>query len=153
MTVINAKVRKTRAITRSFIFATALILGACPAGIVMAQGGGGAVGGPTFKVLRPMAGSSGTEVKGHLVIDDPRTVFYLGQDPMAFQRTSAMTVYDVDNHEIAKSNPQKVSLHAGSFPLSTWEVPLASLPSGIYRVDVMLGDHIVWRKFFRLAGG
>ena len=119
----------------------------------MAQGGGGAVRGPTFKVLRPMAGSSGTEVKGHLVIDDPKTVFYLGQDHMAFKRTSAMTVCDANNYEIAKSNPQKVSLHAGSLPLSTWEVPLASLPSGIYRVDVMLGDPIVWRKFLRLADG
>jgi hypothetical protein len=37
MTVINAKVRKTRAIARSFIFAAALILGACSAGIVMAK--------------------------------------------------------------------------------------------------------------------
>jgi S1-C subfamily serine protease len=83
---------------------------------------------------------------------DQRIWVYVNwNENMAFKGTSAMTVYDVDNHEIAKSNPQKVSLHAGSLSLSTWEVPLASLPSGIYRVDVMLGDNIVWRKFFRLT--
>jgi len=57
--------------------ALCLLLG----GQILAQsGGGGAVGGPTFKVLRSMAGSSGTEVNGRLVLDDPRTVFYAGQD-------------------------------------------------------------------------
>jgi S1-C subfamily serine protease len=80
MTMITLKVR-IRLSARLSIFAAALILcGSCFGKLLAQGGGGGAVGGPTFKVLRSMAGSSGTETNGRLVIADPRTVFYLGQD-------------------------------------------------------------------------
>jgi hypothetical protein len=62
-----------------------------------------------------------------------------------------MAVYDADNHALGHSNPQKLNLHSGSLSLSTWEIPLTALPSGVYRVDVMQGEDIVWRKFFRLS--
>ena len=62
-----------------------------------------------------------------------------------------MAVYDVENRALGQASPLKLSLRPGALSLTTWEIPLTSMPSGIYRVDVSLGDEIVWRKFFRLA--
>ena len=69
----------------------------------------------------------------------------------SFKGTAAMAVYDADNRALGQSKPLKVSLHSGSLSASTWEIPLSSLSPGIYRVDVSLGDEIVWRKFFRMT--
>jgi S1-C subfamily serine protease len=68
-----------------------------------------------------------------------------------FKGTVSMAVYNADNHAVGASNPQKLSLHSGALSASTWEIPVASYPSGIYRVDVSQGDEIVWRRFFRLS--
>jgi S1-C subfamily serine protease len=78
-------------------------------------------------------------------------VYVNWNENISFKGTAAMAVFDVDNRALGQSNPLKVSLHSGALSSSSWEIPLATLPSGIYRVDVSLGDDIVWRKFFRLA--
>jgi hypothetical protein len=78
-------------------------------------------------------------------------VYVNWNENISFKGTAAMAVYDVDNHALGQSNPVKVSLHSGALSSSTWEIPLATLPVGIYRVDVSLGEDIVWRKFFRIA--
>ena len=62
-----------------------------------------------------------------------------------------MAIYDADNRQLGHSNPLKLTLRSGTLNSSTWEIPLATLASGIYRVDVSLGDGIVWRKFFRMT--
>jgi hypothetical protein len=69
----------------------------------------------------------------------------------AFKGTVSMAVYDADNRAIRVSSPQKLALHSGALSISTWEIPITSIPSGVYRVDVSQGDEIVWRKFFRLS--
>jgi S1-C subfamily serine protease len=68
-----------------------------------------------------------------------------------FKGTVSMGVYDVDNHALGVASPQKLTLHSGAISYTTWEIPIAMLPSGVYRVDVSQGDEIVWRRFFRLA--
>jgi S1-C subfamily serine protease len=78
-------------------------------------------------------------------------VYVNWNENISFKGTAAMAVYDVDNHALGHSNPVKVSLHSGALNSSTWEIPLTTLPVGIYRVDVSLGEDIVWRKFFRIA--
>jgi hypothetical protein len=78
-------------------------------------------------------------------------VYVNWNENMPFKGTATMAVYDADNRAIAQSNPLKVSLRSGSISSSTWEIPLAPLRSGIFRVDVSLGDEIVWRRFFRLT--
>jgi len=35
--------------------------------------------------------------------------------------------------------------------VTTWEMNVASLPPGTYRVDVWLGDAPAWRSFFRIS--
>ena len=42
--------------------------------------GGVSASGPKYTVVRSMAGTSGTESNGKLVIDDPQTIFHLGHD-------------------------------------------------------------------------
>jgi hypothetical protein len=32
-----------------------------------------------------------------------------------------------------------------------WQVPLANLPVGIYRVDVEIADGVAWRQFFKIT--
>jgi S1-C subfamily serine protease len=78
-------------------------------------------------------------------------VFVNWNESEPFKGTTTMSVYDIDNRALGQANPLKLSLHPGGFSLTTWEIPLASMPSGIYRVDVSLGNEIVWRRFFRLA--
>lgn len=68
-----------------------------------------------------------------------------------YKGTATMSVYDADNRPLGQSKPLKVNLHSGSLSLSSWDIPLATLPVGIYRVDVALGDDVVWRRFFRLT--
>jgi S1-C subfamily serine protease len=77
-------------------------------------------------------------------------VYVNWNENLSFKGTAEMAVYDADNRALGQSKPLKVSLHSGSLSASTWEIPIDSLPPGIYRVDVSLGDEIVWRKFFRM---
>jgi len=78
-------------------------------------------------------------------------VFVNWNENIPFKGTAAMSIYDVDNHVLGHSNPLKITLRSGALNSSSWEIPLTPLPTGIYRVDVSLGDEIVWRRFFRLA--
>jgi S1-C subfamily serine protease len=78
-------------------------------------------------------------------------VYINWNENLPFKGTAAMAVYDADNRALGQSNPLKVTLRSGSLSSSTWEIPLMSLSPGIYRVDVSLGDEIVWRKFFRMT--
>jgi S1-C subfamily serine protease len=78
-------------------------------------------------------------------------VFVNWNENLPFKGTATMAVYDVDNRALGQASPLKLTLRPGALSLTSWEIPLTSMPSGIYRVDVSLGDEIVWRKFFRLA--
>jgi S1-C subfamily serine protease len=68
-----------------------------------------------------------------------------------FKGFTAMAIYDGDNKAIGQSPARKLDLRPGEIASNTWDVPVASMPVGIYRVDVTLGDDIVWRKFFRVV--
>jgi hypothetical protein len=39
----------------------------------------------------------------------------------------------------------------GSGAEQNWDVPVAQLPAGIYRVDIVVGDGVAWRQYFRIA--
>lgn len=82
---------------------------------------------------------------------DQKIYVYVTWAPTAsFKGITAMTVYDGDNRSLGQSKPLKVNVHPGSVSGSVWDIPLAPLTSGIYRVDVSLGDDLVWRRFFRV---
>ena len=65
--------------------------------------------------------------------------------------TTQVLLYDLDNHRLAAGAPQKLNISRGQNLEKIWELPLSQLPAGFYRVDLMVGDGVAWRQFFKLA--
>jgi hypothetical protein len=65
--------------------------------------------------------------------------------------TTQLNVFDLDNHPVALGKPQKLAISRGEFAGRLWQIPLAGLPPAIYRIDLVIGDGIAWRQFFKLA--
>ena len=65
--------------------------------------------------------------------------------------TTQLNLYDLDNRPIAVGKPQKLNLSRGEFIERDWQIPLAPLTPAIYRVDLVIGDGVAWRQFFKLA--
>lgn len=63
----------------------------------------------------------------------------------------ALRLINADNKLISESKPREVSLAPGKYVTTTWDVPIGSMPPGIYRVDVMLDGKPAWRDFFRVT--
>ena len=69
-----------------------------------------------------------------------------------FKGNAIMAVFDGDNHSLGQAKPLKLSLKSGGgITSSSWDVPVTTLPVGVYRVDVSLGTDTVWRRFFRVT--
>ena len=70
----------------------------------------------------------------------------------AFKSTAAIRLYDLDNRLLASGKPEKISVARGEITAERmWQLPLASLPVGIYRVDVEFAEGVAWRQFFRIT--
>lgn len=65
--------------------------------------------------------------------------------------TTHFELYDEDNRRLASTEPRKARLRTGESFVLTWELKLAALKPGLYRVDMVAGASPVWRTFFRLA--
>jgi hypothetical protein len=62
-----------------------------------------------------------------------------------------MTLYDADNHAVVQSKPLKLTLNPSALTTTNWQLNVAALQPGVYRVDVSLQDELVWRGFFRVT--
>jgi S1-C subfamily serine protease len=83
---------------------------------------------------------------------DGEIVVYLMWDPKERIKSAAYCrMYNLDNRLLADSKPLKVNLNPGRTAVSSWRLAIATLPPGIYRVDVVLDASPVWRTFFRIA--
>lgn len=63
-------------------------------------------------------------------------------------------LFDIENHLLNKAwleKPTKFSINRGEQKTTTWEFPTASLPAGVYRIDVWLDDAPAWRTFWKLS--
>ncbi len=65
--------------------------------------------------------------------------------------TNHFELFDASNRRLAATEPRKAKLRPGESFVQYWEIDLASLQPGIYRVDVVMGPDPVWRTFFRVA--
>ena len=63
---------------------------------------------------------------------------------------ASMGIYDLDNHRVVTSKIIKVSASPHRKGVAAWNIPFAGLAAGVYRVDVLADDDVVWRTFFRL---
>lgn len=92
---------------------------------------------------------------------EQKAVFHRG-DPSAsavlhfanlenLKSTSVIKLYDLDNRRVGSGKTEKVNISRGELAERMWQVPLADLRPGIYRLDVEVGDGVAWRHFFKLT--
>jgi trypsin-like peptidase len=60
-------------------------------------------------------------------------------------------LFNVDNKLVAESKPRDISMNSGKYMTTTWEIPVASIPAGIYRVDLVLSGKAAWREFLKVV--
>ena len=81
-------------------------------------------------------------------------VYVLWEGREKVKGSLTMRIFDLDNRLLNKGElekPLKFSLNKGEQKSSVWEIGVAALPLGIYRVDVWLDDAPAWRSFFRVS--
>jgi hypothetical protein len=69
----------------------------------------------------------------------------------ALKTTAQIKIFDFENHPIAAGEVEKFSLKKGTVAEKNWDIPVSDLPAGIYRVDILIGDGIAWREYFKVA--
>jgi len=82
--------------------------------------------------------------------DGSATVVVAFQGIEAWKSTAQLRIYDIDNHPLNQGDPVKISLRSGETQERTWNFPLVSKP-GIYRADVLVGEEVAWREYFRIS--
>jgi len=64
----------------------------------------------------------------------------------------ALRLFDLDNRMIFEdAGKKKITVNTNKLSYTAWELNIATLPPGIYRVDVLLDTDTVWRTFFRMV--
>jgi hypothetical protein len=65
---------------------------------------------------------------------------------------SSIRLYDLSNNLLIQSKPNKLNLSPSNvFSSTDWKVDIDRLPSGTYRLDVVVDDQPVWRSFFTVS--
>jgi hypothetical protein len=62
-----------------------------------------------------------------------------------------LRLFTTDNKMISASTPQEISLGPGKYASTSWNLPVGSLPPGIYRIDLLINDRTSWREFIRVT--
>jgi S1-C subfamily serine protease len=65
--------------------------------------------------------------------------------------TSVLRLFSSDNKLVSESKPKEISLTSGKYMTTMWEIPVAAMPGGIYRFDLVLNGKTAWRDFFRIT--
>jgi hypothetical protein len=64
----------------------------------------------------------------------------------------SLRLYDMDNHLLSEmENKKKITVNPHKLSYSAWDLNFATLPAGVFRLDVALEGAIVWRTFFRMV--
>jgi hypothetical protein len=64
--------------------------------------------------------------------------------------TVEVRLHDVENRLTGNGDQMKLNLRTGENSERNWYFPLAKMTPGTYRVDVLVGEEVAWRQFFRL---
>ncbi|HXH65893.1 MAG TPA: serine protease [Candidatus Limnocylindrales bacterium] len=102
------------------------------------------------KLLSPGSGIIDTQVVFHRS-DSTASAGITFANTENLKSTTQLNLYDLDNHPVALGKPQKLAISRGEFAERLWQISLAGLPPAIYRIDLVIGDGIAWRQFFKLA--
>jgi hypothetical protein len=83
---------------------------------------------------------------------DQDAVAYLTFDPQEKREgMSVYRIYDLDNRLMIQGRPVKLVLRPRVYSVNTWPFPLGPLPSGVYRIDLVMDADPVWRSYFRVV--
>ncbi|HEY6944027.1 MAG TPA: serine protease [Candidatus Acidoferrum sp.] len=82
--------------------------------------------------------------------DDSATILVALQAMDTLKTTTELRIYDADNHLVSKGEPIKITLRRGEPLERYWSFSLSVFRPGVYRADVLLGDAVAWRTYFRL---
>lgn len=64
----------------------------------------------------------------------------------------SLRLYDLDNRMLSESvGKKKISVNPQRLSYTVWEMKMADLKPGVYRIDVLLDQDTVWRTFFRMV--
>lgn len=92
------------------------------------------------------------EMKAEFTRQDGSASILVSLQAMEGLKTTAeLRVYDVDNRLTSKVEPAKISLRRGESVERYWSFSPSAMRPGIYRADVLLGDAVAWRTFFRIG--
>ena len=83
--------------------------------------------------------------------DGKMIVFINWMPKTKYKGIATLRFYDVNNKELAQSQPANVNIRPGQFTSTSWTVSLNSFAAGDYRADIYLGDAPAWREYFRLV--
>lgn len=65
--------------------------------------------------------------------------------------TAQIKIFDFENHPVAAGEVEKFSPKKGAVAEKNWDIPVSDLSAGIYRVDILIGDGIAWRQYFKVT--
>jgi S1-C subfamily serine protease len=82
--------------------------------------------------------------------DEIATIVVAFQGIEAWKNTTQLRIYDVDNHILSNGDPVKLSLRSGETQERIWSFSLTPMHPGIYRADIVVGDAVAWREYFRV---
>ena len=83
---------------------------------------------------------------------DGKMMVFINWTPKTkYKGVATLRFYDVNNKELAQSQPTNVNIRPGQFTSTSWTVPLSSFAAGTYRADICLGDAPAWREYFRVV--
>ncbi|HEV1995190.1 MAG TPA: S1C family serine protease [Candidatus Acidoferrum sp.] len=82
--------------------------------------------------------------------DDAASVYVALQSMDTLKTTVQMRMYDADNRVVSSGEPIKVTLRRGETQDRYWSFSVGVLNPGIYRADVLLGESVAWRTYFRV---
>lgn len=83
---------------------------------------------------------------------DKKAAVYVNWQTSAKEKVACtLRVFTVENKMISASKSQEISLAPGKYASTMWDVPVDSLPPGIYRIDLVVNDKISWREFVRVT--
>lgn len=92
------------------------------------------------------------EMKAEFTREDSSATILVSLQAMEGLKTTAeLRVYDVDNRLTSKVEPVKISLRRGESVERYWSFSPGTMHPGVYRADVLLGDTVAWRTFFRIS--
>ena len=82
--------------------------------------------------------------------DETATIVIAFQGIESWKNTVQLRIHDADNHILSNGDPVKLSLRSGETQERIWSFPLAPMHPGVYRADILVGDAVAWREYFRV---